>query len=263
MNTTKHPLFHHLFLLALMGIMLIPVVATALYAFSAEWSRSILPSEWTLHWFETIWLDPHFLAAATRSLLLCLFTALLGITVIFPVALVVHTSHPQWRKWMNPILVLPFTLPPVVASVGVLQLYAAWLGSPTSTFLVISGCYFTIILPFVYRALDNNLAAIGVQEISQAAALLGANHWATTRYILLPCLKNGLIVAFFLSLAFLMGEFVFINILSGGQFDTIQIYLYSLKNSSGHLSSTVVFSYFMLMLAITLLIHYFSKGNPS
>lgn len=45
--------------------------------------------------------------------------------------------------------------------------------------------------------------------------------------------------------------------------ETIQIYLYSLKNRSGHLSSAVVISYFIVMLLITLLVSWLSREKKT
>ena len=254
---------HYAYLAVLMLIMLVPVIATFMYALSSNWSRTILPEIWTTQWLIDTWTNPRFLKASFYSVLLSTVAAVLSIVIVFPVLLAVHTSHPKWEKWINPILVLPFTLPPVVASVGIMQLYSGWLSSFSGTFLIMVGCYFTIVLPFVYRSLDNNLRAIGVKDLLEASALLGASRLQTIVRVLMPNLKRGLMVAFFISIAFLIGEFVFINILSGGHMETIQIYLYSLKNRSGHLSSAVVISYFIVMLLITLLGSWLSREKKT
>ncbi|UOO80996.1 ABC transporter permease subunit [Uruburuella testudinis] len=263
MSQTRSRAFHYTYLTVLMLVMLVPVAATLMYATSSNWSRTILPENWTLKWLLEIWSNPRFLKASLYSALLSTTAAVLSIVIVFPVLLAVHTSHPKWEKWISPVLVLPFTLPPVVASVGMLQLYSGVLSTFAGTFLVLTGCYFTIVLPFVYRSLDNNFRAISVKDLIEASALLGASRLQTVRHILMPNLKRGLTVAFFISIAFLIGEFVFINILSGGHLETIQIYLYSLKNRSGHLSSAVVISYFMVMLLITLLVSRLSREKQT
>lgn len=254
---------HYTYMIVLMTVLLIPVVATAMYAFAGSWSRTLLPDSWTIQWMIDTWTNARFLKSALNSAVLSTFAAVLSIVIVFPVLMAVHTRFPQWEKWINPILVLPFTLPPVVASVGILQLYSDVLSSFTGTFLVLTGCYFTIVLPFVYRSLDNNFRAISVKDLLEASSLLGASRMQTIIYILLPNLKRGLTVAFFISLAFLIGEFVFINILSGGYLETIQMYLYSLSERSGHLSSAVVISYFIVMLLITLLVSWLSREKKA
>ena len=107
---------HYAYLAVLMLIMLVPVIATFMYALSSNWSRTILPEIWTTQWLIDTWTNPRFLKASFYSVLLSTVAAVLSIVIVFPVLMAVHTSHPKWEKWINPILVLPFTLPPVVAS---------------------------------------------------------------------------------------------------------------------------------------------------
>ncbi len=253
-GTAVYRMRHYLLLLLMMAVMLVPVVATLMYALADNWSRSVLPQGWTWQWLADIWQQPRYLKALATSLLLSLGAALFSMAVVLPVVLAVHTRHPRWEAWVAPVLVLPFTLPPVVASVGMLQLYAGYLGSRTGTWLVLVGCYFTIVLPFVYRALDNHLRAIGVKELLETATLLGASRYQLWCWVLLPNLQRGLLVALLISLAFLMGEFVFVNMLAGAHVETVQVFLYSLKNQSGHLSSAVVISYFALIIVISALL---------
>ena len=49
----------------------------------------------------------------------------------------------------------------------------------------------------------------------------------------------------------LFGEFVMTNFLVGGRFETVQIYLKRLMDTSGHMASAIVISYFLFILIIT------------
>ncbi|GKT39691.1 hypothetical protein LOCUS_17060 [Campylobacter jejuni] len=56
---------------------------------------------------------------------------------------------------------------------------------------------------------------------------------------------------FFLSFSFLIGEFLYANILVGSAYETLQVYLYNIKNQSGHYSSALVIVYFVLIFITT------------
>ena len=116
---------------------------------------------------------------------------------------------------------------------------------------ILIGCYFTVALPFMYRAITNNLQAINLRDLMDAAHLLGASSWRAALLVVLPNLRTGLMVALFLSFSFLIGEFVFANLLVGTRYETLQIYLYNLRNGSGHLTSALVISYFFAVLLMT------------
>lgn len=51
----------------------------------------------------------------------------------------------------------------------------------------------------------------------------------------------------FLSFSFLLGEFVFANILVGTRYETLQIYLYNMRQTSGHFTSALVMTYFLFI----------------
>jgi putative spermidine/putrescine transport system permease protein len=72
-------------------------------------------------------------------------------------------------------------------------------------------------------------------------------------------LKKGLLASLFLSFSFLLGEFVFANILVGTRYETLQIYLYNMRQTSGHFTSALVMTYFFFIFLLTWLASRFSS----
>lgn len=247
----RSPLFHQLVVYSLLLILMLPLLGTLLYSFSTSWSASILPSGLTFKWYAELWSDARFLAAFGRSLLVCLAALALSLVLILPLLFVVSYHFPKLDGVMNVLILLPFAIPPVVSSVGLMQLFAGGplpiLGTPW----ILIGCFFTIALPFMYRAISNNLQAINLRDLMDAAHLLGASTWRAAFMVVLPNLRKGLMVSVFLSFSFLFGEFVFANLLVGSRYETLQVYLYNMRNDSGHFTSALVISYFMFVLLMT------------
>ena len=247
----RSPLFHQLVVFALMLILLMPLLGTLLYSLSTSWSATILPSGLTFKWYLALWTDARFLSAFGRSLLVCFAALALSLVLILPLLFVVSYHFPRLDAVMNVLILLPFAIPPVVSSVGLMQLFAGGplpiLGTPW----ILIGCYFTIALPFMYRAISNNLQAINLRDLMDAAHLLGASTWRAAFMVVLPNLRKGLMVSVFLSFSFLFGEFVFANLLVGSRYETLQVYLYNMRNDSGHFTSALVISYFMFVLLMT------------
>lgn len=247
----RSPLFHQLVVYSLLLILLLPLLGTLLYSFSTSWSASVLPSGLTFKWYLALWSDARFLAAFGRSLLVCLAALALSLVLILPLLFVVSYHFPKLDGVMNVLILLPFAIPPVVSSVGLMQLFAGGplpiLGTPW----ILIGCFFTIALPFMYRAISNNLQAINLRDLMDAAHLLGASTWRAAFMVVLPNLRKGLMVSVFLSFSFLFGEFVFANLLVGSRYETLQVYLYNMRNDSGHFTSALVISYFMFVLLMT------------
>ncbi|MFP6851280.1 MAG: ABC transporter permease [Pseudomonas sp.] len=247
----RSPLFHQLVVYTLMLILLMPLLGTLLYSLATSWSASILPSGLTFKWYVELWSDMRFLSAFGRSLLVCFAALALSLVLILPLLFVVSYHFPKLDAVMNVLILLPFAIPPVVSSVGLMQLFAGGplpiLGTPW----ILIGCYFTIALPFMYRAISNNLQAINLRDLMDAAHLLGASTWRAAFMVVLPNLRKGLMVSVFLSFSFLFGEFVFANLLVGSRYETLQVYLYNMRNGSGHFTSALVISYFMFVLLMT------------
>lgn len=244
-------LYHRSVVGALIAVLCIPVVATLLYSFSSHWGATILPDGLSLNWYIKLLQDVRFLTAFQNSVMVALATLLISTLLIVPAAFVVFYNFPKLDRWMNIIILIQFAVPPVVSSVGLLQIYADGPIHIVGTPWILIGCYFTIVLPFMYRALASGLQGLNVRDLMDAAHLLGASSSTAFMRVILPNIRKGLMASLFLSFSFLLGEFVFSNMLVGNRYETLNVYLYSQRQTSGHFTSAIVMSYFMFTLGVT------------
>ncbi|WP_153449044.1 ABC transporter permease [Vibrio algicola] len=256
-------LIHKFIVYGIVGVMLLPILATLLYSFSSRWGATILPDGLTFDWYYQLLTDDRFIAAFGRSLILGFSSLLLSVVLILPTIFVVFYYFPKMDKVMNILILLPFAVPPVVSSVGLLQLYSDSAIPLVGTPWILIGTYFTIALPFMYRAISNSFSAINLHDLMDAAHLLGASTPRAFFLIVLPNLKKGLLASLFISFSFLLGEFVFANILVGTRFETMQIYLYNMRQTSGHFTSALVMTYFLFIFVMTWLASRFSQEEKS
>ncbi|WP_311969131.1 ABC transporter permease [Pseudomonas baltica] len=250
-EATASSLYHRVVVWLLFLILVLPLAGTFLYSIATSWSATLLPSGLTFDWYRQLWADPRFLNAFGHSLIVCVGALIFATVLILPLLFVVHYHFPKLDGVMNVLILLPFAVPPVVSSVGLLQLYGSGPLAMTGTPWILIGCYFTVALPFMYRAITNNLQAINLRDLMDAAHLLGASTWQAALFVVLPNLRKGLMIALLLSFSFLFGEFVFANLLVGTQYETLQVYLNNMRNSSGHFNSALVISYFFFVLVLT------------
>ncbi|EKO4005328.1 ABC transporter permease [Vibrio fluvialis] len=251
MQSANHSLYHKTVVYGIVGIMLVPIIATLVYSLSSRWGATILPDGFTVDWYLKLLSDTRFIEAFGRSLLVCVAALALSTLLILPAIFVVFYYFPKLDRVMNLLLLLPFAVPPVVSSVGLLQLYADSAVPIVGTPWILIGTYFTIALPFMYRALANSFSAINLRDLMDAAHLLGASTTQAFLQIVLPNVRKGLMASLFLSFSFLLGEFVFANILVGTRYETLQIYLYNMRQTSGHFTSALVMTYFLFIFFCT------------
>lgn len=244
-------LYHRSVVTGLVVVLGIPVLATLLYSLSRHWGATILPDGLTLDWYLRLWQDGRFLSAFGHSLLIAVATLALGTLLVVPAAFVVFYYFPHLDRWMNLLILVQFAVPPVVSSVGLLQIYADGPVPLIGTPWVLIGCYFTVVLPFMYRALANGLQGLNVGDLMDAAHLLGASTPVAFWRVILPNLRKGLMASLFLSFSLLLGEFVFANMLVGNRYETLNVYLYTMRSTSGHFTSAIVMSYFFFTLGVT------------
>ncbi|WPK54823.1 ABC transporter permease [Vibrio fluvialis] len=251
MQNANHSLYHKTVVYGIVGIMLVPIIATLVYSLSSRWGATILPDGFTFDWYLKLLSDTRFIEAFGRSLLVCVAALALSTLLILPAIFVVFYYFPKLDRVMNLLILLPFAVPPVVSSVGLLQLYADSAVPIVGTPWILIGTYFTIALPFMYRALANSFSAINLRDLMDAAHLLGASTTQAFLQMVLPNVRKGLMASLFLSFSFLLGEFVFANILVGTRYETLQIYLYNMRQTSGHFTSALVMTYFLFIFFCT------------
>ena len=105
------------------------------------------------------------------------------------------------------------------------------------------------------------MRAIDIVPVSEAARVLGASTLQTFLRIIVPGIGPGILVSTLLSFSTLFGEFVIANMLIGGSFETVQIYLYLVMKQTGHLSSAIVVIYVFIMTLICIALIKLSGGK--
>ncbi len=231
--------------------LVLPLIATLLYSFATDWYRTILPEGYTLKWYQELFTDSRFTLAMFRTFLVTAIAVIISLIVMLPTTFIVVVYLPKLEKWLKILVMLPYIIPGVVLAVGLLRIYSAGPIAINGTIWLLIGAYFVLLLPYLYQGIRNSLITLDVSTLIAAAEILGANKWETFRRIIFPNLIPGILVSTLLAFSTLFGEFVLANLLVGGHYETIQIYLLRRMEESGHLASAVVISYFILLLFLS------------
>lgn len=253
--------FPKIFVGLIITILFVPIILTFVYSIATNWHSSILPEGITFKWYIELLKDSNFINALLRTLILSVGTVALSTAIMVPTVYIIVIYFPKWEKVMQSIVLLPYAIPGVICSVGLIQIYSKAPFKISGTVWLLMGAYFVIILPFMYQGIRNSLRNINVVELVQAAEILGASKVEAFLRVILPNIISGIIVSSLLSFSMLFGEFVMTNFLMGSRFETVQIYLKRLMNTSGHLSSAIVIGYFVFILIITTIAIKVSKSS--
>ncbi|WP_068617614.1 ABC transporter permease [Paenibacillus tuaregi] len=250
-NERKGRVFPTVVLTLTMIYLILPLIATLIYSLARSWQSSILPDEWTLDWFRQLFLDSRFQESMWRTLGICFLSVILSVVVMLPTIFIVTVYLPKLERLLNILVLIPYAAPPVVMAVGLLKLYSSGPVAISGTIWILVGVYFVAVLPYMYQGIRNSMRTVRAKELIEAAELLGAGKLEAFRRIIIPNVLPGIRVSVLLSFSILFGEFVLANLLVGGRFETIQIYLYHRLIESGHVASAVVICYFLVILVLS------------
>lgn len=239
-------------LAVVVAVMFLPVIATAINAIATDWAGTLLPAGVTWQYFSTVLSDPRFHAALLRSLVVAGAALVLATAVIVPAIVAAHIYWPRVDKWMARLVILPYAVPAIILSVGYLRVFSAPPLRISGTPLVLVLVYVPVCFPIFYITVKNSLRGLQVRELLDAGHLIGASDVAILRRVILPCIMPGIAVAVILNFAGLLSEFVYAKMLVGGDFQTLQMYMFGQRHASGRISSVIVVLYFAIVVVTTL-----------
>jgi putative spermidine/putrescine transport system permease protein len=154
--------------------------------------------------FGSVFTQPGFGAALWTSIQIAAMTWAITMALMLPTTIYVHLRLPRMRRVLESITILPIVIPPIVLTVGVLQVAPL---SLKATMWLLGIEYVILAMPFAYRAIDAGLRAIDLKTLTEASANLGAGWLTTIWRVILPNLGTSMLSATVLIVALCLGEF--------------------------------------------------------
>jgi putative spermidine/putrescine transport system permease protein len=191
----------------------IPLLATL------EFSMRMRRGAYTFDAYKVVLGDVRFQQTFGYSVVVAIFTILLGVLIVVPAAYWIRLRMPYLRPIVEFITLLPLIIPAIVIVFGYIRMYGSnsplpLLASARGTDLLLIIGYATLALPYMYRAVDTGLRTIDVRTLTEAAQILGAG-WATIiARIILPNVLIAVLSGAFLTFAIVIGEFTMASLLN-------------------------------------------------
>jgi putative spermidine/putrescine transport system permease protein len=160
-----------------------------------------------------------------NSLVICLITVAIVLVLLLPTMLLVELKFPRLRRVLEFVCIIPITIPTIVLVVGFVPVYKTVVhifGSGPWTLAFAIGI---IVLPYAYRPIAANMAALDLVVLSEASRSLGAGWGDVFGRIILPNLRRGIFAACFITIAVVLGEYTIAAFLSRNVFQTAIILL--------------------------------------
>ncbi|MCS7248939.1 MAG: ABC transporter permease subunit [Anaerolineales bacterium] len=178
-----------------------------------EFSLRMKKGVYSFEAYRVAFQDPGFYYNFGSSLLWAALTILCSILLVVPTAYWVHWRLPKARPIVEFVTLMPFVIPAVVLTFGLIRLYG---GPPlilTATPIPLIAGYVVLSLPYMYRSVDAGLRAIDIRTLTEAALSLGAGWGTIITQVILPNIRVAILSGVFLTFAIVMGEYVFASLL--------------------------------------------------
>ncbi len=192
---------------------ILPLIAT--FEFSLRKRRG----SYSFDAYRTVFSDPNFQATLTYSIIVAIFTILLGVLLVVPTAYWIRLRLPWLRPVVEFITLLPLVIPAIVIVFGYIRMFGSNSSLPflatargTDVLLVIG--YASLSLPYMYRAVDTGLRTVDVRTLTEAAQILGAGWVTIISRIILPNVLIAVLSGAFLTFAIVIGEFTMASLLN-------------------------------------------------
>jgi len=195
--------------LVLGAFFLIPI--GAMFEFSTRGDTVTSPR--TLDAWKAIITVPDLVQAITASLQLAVITSIAMLLLLLPTMVWVRLRLPGLKRIIEFICLLPLTVPAIALVVGMVPLYRWIKINVSDSILMLALAYLILVLPYTYRTLDAGLASIDLKTLTEAARSLGAGWGTVMMRVIVPNISTAILNACLLSVALVLGEFTFANLL--------------------------------------------------
>jgi putative spermidine/putrescine transport system permease protein len=256
-------------LILVMLYLVVPLGATLVFGLSSP-KGAFVP-------LQQIFADDGFRETLVTSLQLSVASTLLSIILVTPTAYWVHLRVPKARPLMDVLTLMPFAIPAVIMSLGLVEVYGtnndliSYLSfglvpllsydpfNLVNTPQLLVCAYVILSLPFVYRPIDNNLRAINTTTLTEAAYSLGTGWWRTFLTVIVPNIWPGIISAALLTFSTSMGEFTLASLFG---IYTFPIYLDVTGQFDPYKAASLAILSFLLTLLCVLAIIFLVRRAP-
>ncbi len=220
----------------------------AMFEFSTRGNSVTAPR--TLEAWTNILKTPDLVDAITASLELAVITSIAMLVLLLPTMVWVRLRLPRLHRVVEFLCLLPLTIPAIALVVGLFPI-SRWMRINISdSILMLAFFYLVLVMPYSYRALDAGLAAIDIKTLSEAARSLGAGWVTVMARVIVPNMSSAILNASLLSVAVVLGEYTFANLLTYENLQVAIAYvgLVSAGTSIAVAVASLLFAFVLLMI---------------
>lgn len=218
------PMMRKAYLSLVLLFLYAPILILIVYSFNSGIYSATFEG-FTLQWYKNLAKSSDLLEITFNSFLLAALAAT-GATVVGTAAAIALKRYTfLGKKALQGLLFALLMSPDVVMGIALLVLFVALRMDLGFFTLLLS--HITFGIPFVIVTISGRLASLD-ENLTQAAADLGASEWQTFRQVILPLLWPAIFSGWLLAFTLSMDDVIISFFVSGPDFEILPLRIYSM-----------------------------------
>lgn len=236
-----------------------PSIIVVVFSFNQSRFFSLPMKGFTTAWYGEMLTRAPLVEATKNSFVVALLTVVVATTLggAAGIFLARWRSRSRLRTVVESIIPMPLLLPGLIWGLALLILFSR-AGTPLSIFTVLVA-HVLLTLPFVVLTVRTRLQTLD-PRVEEAAMSLGATYPETVYRVVLPHVAPALFASGLMAFTISFNEFVLAFFLTGGGFQTLPIYIYSLIRWESSPIINAVATVMLVIAGVLVLIMYWVEG---
>ncbi|MEO8667163.1 MAG: ABC transporter permease [Bauldia sp.] len=201
-----------------------PLFIAVFFSFFEFQNNAVQWDSFSFDAYVSLFHDESILEAVGNTLFVGAAAVVLSVILGTALAFYYNGSRSRFRELLQLVIFLPFLMPPIITGLSLLIFFRE-IDVPRSLWTVIIG-HTVFVLALVYRIVLTRLQTLRTSLV-EASLDLGASHWQTFRYVLLPGLMPAIGSAAILAFALSFDE-TLITLLVTGTDSTLPMRLWAM-----------------------------------
>lgn len=236
-----------------------PSIIVVVFSFNQSRFFSLPMKGFTTAWYGEMLTRAPLIEATKNSFIVALLTVLVATTLggAAGIFLARWRSRSRLRTVVESVIPMPLLLPGLIWGLALLILFSR-AGTPLSIFTVLVA-HVLLTLPFVVLTVRTRLQTLD-PRVEEAAMSLGATYPETVYRVVLPHVAPALFASGLMAFTISFNEFVLAFFLTGGGFQTLPIYIYSLIRWESSPIINAVATVMLVIAGVLVLVMYWVEG---
>lgn len=202
----------------------LPIIVLVIYSFNKS-NNNIVFEGFTLKWYKELFSNTNLIDAFKNTLIVATTSTIISTIIGTISAFGLHKYNFKFKGFINTLLYIPIVIPEIVLGISLLSVYTLMKLELGLLTIILAHIVFSIpyVIVSIRSTLNNHL-----NSIEEASYDLGVGEFKTFWYIILPCIKPGIVSGASLAFTLSLDDVIISYFTAGPGSNTLPLNIYSI-----------------------------------